>query len=73
MKFLVRVHPGSSREKVVRNEKGSISDVYLTKRPHKGEANKALKKILASELSVAQSRIKIARGEKSKDKLIEIE
>ena len=73
MKFLVRVHPGSSREKVCRDTQGCICDVFLTKRPHKGEANKALKKILARELSVSQSKVKIAQGQKSKNKLIEIE
>lgn len=71
MRFSVRVHPGTSREKVVKNADNSLS-VYLTKKAQKGQANKALKKLLAKEFDLAQSRIKIIYGKQARDKVVEI-
>jgi uncharacterized protein (TIGR00251 family) len=71
MKFSIRVHPGTSREKLVKDANNSFS-VYLTKKAQKGEANKALRKLLAKEFDVAPSKIRIVQGEKSRFKIIEI-
>jgi len=72
MRFSLRVHPGSSREELIKNSDSGFA-AYLTKRPQKGQANKALIKLLSKEFNVAKSRIKIVRGEKSKLKTVEIE
>ena len=47
--------------------------VYLTAVPVDGKANKELIKLLAKELNISKSRINIIRGEKNKEKIIEID
>jgi len=46
--------------------------VWLSARAHDGEANDALIEFLSENFNVAKSRIKIVKGLKSKNKLIEI-
>ena len=46
--------------------------IYLTAVPIQGKANKELVKLLSEKLSVSKSKIKIIRGEKSKEKVIEV-
>jgi len=47
--------------------------IYLTAVPVDGKANKELIKLLAKELNISKSRINIIRGEKNKEKIIEID
>ena len=59
------------------NEKNGENDlpflkIYLTAVPIQGKANKELMKLLSEKLSVSKSRIKIIKGEKNKEKIIEI-
>ena len=46
--------------------------IYLTAIPVDGKANKELIKLLAGKMGVSKSRIKIIKGEKSKEKVIEV-
>ena len=46
--------------------------VYLTAAPVKGKANKELIKLLAEELGVGKSGIRILKGERNKEKVLEI-
>jgi uncharacterized protein (TIGR00251 family) len=46
--------------------------VYLTAPAIEGRANEALINILADHLQVRRSEVQIIRGEKSRDKIIEI-
>lgn len=46
--------------------------IYLTSVPVQGKANKELVKLLSKELGIGKSRISIIKGEKSKEKIIEI-
>ncbi len=69
-KFLVTVKPGSSQEKIVQTSPGELT-VYLRAKPHDGEANTALIKVLSKHFKVAKTTIKIASGSKSKIKTIE--
>jgi len=41
--------------------------------PVDGKANRALCKLIAKRVGVAPSRVRIARGEKSRDKLVAVE
>lgn len=70
MKYKVTVKPGTSQEKVVK-----VSDdeyiVYLRAKPHNGEANEALIKVLSKYFKVPKTAIKIAQGPKSRTKTIE--
>ena len=71
MKYTVKVKPGSSQEKVVVTDDGVLT-VWLHARAHDGEANKAVVKVLAKYFGVAKSCVEIVRGEKSREKVVEI-
>ena len=47
--------------------------VYLTAVPVDGKANKELIKLLAEKLNISKSKINIIKGEKNKEKIIEID
>lgn len=46
--------------------------IYLTAVPIQGKANAELVKLLSKELEVSKSKISIIKGEKNKEKIIEI-
>ena len=46
--------------------------IKLIARPEKGKANRELIELLADHYGVARSRVRIVRGEKSKEKTVEI-
>ena len=69
-KYFITVKPGSSQEKIVQTSDDSII-VYLRAKPHDGEANTALVKILSKYFDVPKTSIKITRGSKSRTKIIE--
>lgn len=70
MRYQIKVKPGASQEKIV--EEGEGLTVYLRAKPHDGEANAALVKVLSKHFGVAKSRITIIGGQNSRQKLIEI-
>lgn len=65
--------------KVITNAKknevvaGDIFKVYVNAPPVDGKANKAIIEILAEHFKVRKSNVKIVKGEKSREKIIEIE
>ncbi len=67
----VRVSPHSSRNRV--EQKGNKFKVYLTKPACDGMANAQLIGILSEHLNLKKYRIRIKSGEKSRDKLVEID
>lgn len=67
----IKVIPKSSLNKVIKLSEIELK-VKLTSPPVDGEANKKLIKILSKEYKVAKSRIKIVKGETSKNKVVEI-
>ena len=46
--------------------------IYLTAVPVQGKANRELIKLLAEKLGVSKSRVEIIKGEKSKEKIVEV-
>jgi uncharacterized protein (TIGR00251 family) len=70
MRINVRVAPNARQNKVVVEEERI--KVYLTAPPVEGKANKALIEFLAEHFGVKKKQIRIVRGEKSRDKLVEI-
>ena len=68
--YSVTVKPGSSQEKIVENTDGALT-VYLRAKPHDGEANTALIKLLAKYFDVPKTSIQVIRGAKSRHKVIE--
>ena len=59
-----------AKEKIVEISPGEIT-VYLRAKPHDGEANVALIKMLAKHFKIPKTTIKITRGLKSRSKTIE--
>ena len=69
-KYTVTVKTGSSQEKIVESSPGEII-VYLRAKPHDGEANAALIKVLSKHFKAPKTTIKIVSGAKSHTKRIE--
>ena len=76
--YKITVKPGSSQEKIVEETLDSCSEydvaltVYLRAKPHNGEANDALIKLLSKAYKVPKTHIKLLRGARSRVKTIEI-
>jgi len=71
MVIKVRVKPGSRKREVLDTENGLV--VKVCSPPEKGKANEELREILARYFGVSKGKVKIIKGEKSREKLIEIE
>lgn len=67
----IHVIPKASRN-LIKKEKDSLK-AYLTKPQEKGLANKQLIELLAAHLKVKKYQIKIIKGEKSQNKVVEID
>ena len=70
-KFLITVKPGSSQEKIIETAPGELT-VYLRAKPHDGEANEALIKLLSKHFKIPKTSIKIVKGARSRIKIMEI-
>jgi uncharacterized protein (TIGR00251 family) len=68
----VRVVPGSSQRKVMKLESRRFK-VYLHEKAVEGDANEALRVILGDYFKVPKSAVRFLRGEKSKNKVVEID
>ena len=71
LRLRVRVIPNSKR--VLVREEGGVLVVYVDAPPVKGKANKRLVQILAKHFGVSKSKIQIVSGEKSREKIVEIQ
>ena len=69
-KYIITVKPGSSQEKIVESTSGELI-VYLRAKPHDGEANTALIKLLSKHFDIPKTSINFTRGQKSRVKTIE--
>ena len=69
-KILITVKPGSSQEKIVETGDNEYT-VYLRAKPHDGEANTALIKLLSKHFHVPKTSVTISRGAKSHVKQVE--
>ncbi len=72
MKYNVLVKPGGSRNLVEKAEDGGLV-VRTHAKAHDGEANKAVVELLSDYFGVSKSMVKVVRGEKSRQKIVEIE
>ena len=68
--YLITVKPSSSQEKITKTGDRELT-IYLRAKPHDGEANTALIKLLSKHFKIPKTNIKIIRGQKSHTKLIE--
>ena len=67
----ITVKPGSKKGPLIEENETGLT-VFLRAKPHDGEANQALIKLLADYFQVAKSQIIIKSGEKSRLKRIEV-
>ncbi|MFC1590241.1 DUF167 domain-containing protein [Candidatus Omnitrophota bacterium] len=67
----IRVRPGSSRERIVKEPDGSLK-VYVSSPPVDGKANRALKEAISGYFKVKRSRVRIVKGVRSREKTVEI-
>ncbi len=66
----VKVVTGARKNEVKRE--GERLKVYVSAPPAEGKANKAVLELLAKHFGCKESKVKIIKGEKSKDKLIQM-
>ncbi len=70
MRYQIRVKPNQKSQRIEKTPDGFL--VFLKSPAREGKANKELITVLAHELDIAKSRIKIKSGLKSKIKIIEV-
>ena len=70
MLISVRVIPRAKQNKVV-EEAGRLK-VYLTAPPVEGKANDLLIEVLAGHFGVKKKQLRLVRGEKGRDKMVEV-
>lgn len=69
--FAVRVQPRASRDEIVGEYQDGLK-VRLIAPPVDDRANEALRKLLASRLKVPLAAVRIASGERSRNKRVEV-
>jgi hypothetical protein len=72
MRIKVKVKPNAKKEEIKKVGEDYF-EIRTTAVPEKGKANKKVIEILSKYLKVSKSRIKLVRGETSREKLFEIE
>ncbi|ASR39579.1 hypothetical protein BAY61_23240 [Prauserella marina] len=75
MRFAVRVKPGAKREAVGGQWSGSLGDALIVAVPAPavdGKANEALCKALAAAFGVRARDVVVVRGQRSRDKVVEL-
>jgi uncharacterized protein len=68
----VRVQPGASRDEIVGWE-GDLLKVRLRARAVEGRANRSLLDYLAGRLGLRPYQVQLLRGERSREKVIEVD
>ncbi|MEZ5075850.1 MAG: DUF167 domain-containing protein [Solirubrobacterales bacterium] len=68
----VRLRPRGHRDELIGVADG-VLQARVTAAPVDGKANKALCRLIAKRVGVAPSRVSVARGAKSRDKLVRVE
>ncbi|HEY7961992.1 MAG TPA: DUF167 domain-containing protein [Solirubrobacteraceae bacterium] len=68
----VRVQPYAKRNAIV-DERDGVLRVDITAAPVEGKANAALCKLIAKRAGIARGRVKIIRGERSREKVVRVE
>lgn len=69
--FVVRVQPRAGRDEIAGEYQNGLK-IRLTAPPLDNRANEALRKLLAARLNVPLAAVRIAAGERSRTKRIEI-
>lgn len=70
MKIKLKVNPKSKLEKITLID--NILHINFSTTPEKGKANKKLIELLADYYKIKKSQVTIIKGEKNKNKIVEI-
>lgn len=73
MQLKVRVRPGAKQNRLGEKMADGTIKISLTAPPTEGRANQTLIEFLSRHFRVAKSQIKIIRGLKNKNKIVEIQ
>jgi len=71
LRVYLKVQPSSSKRELVFRDDGTVK-AYLNSAPENNKANKELVKYLAEILGISKSSVKIIKGHKTKNKVVEI-
>ena len=72
MIFRIKVFPNSKTQEVVKNTDTDF-EVRIKEKPVAGKANKAVISALADHFNITTSQIRVVKGTKNRNKIIEIE
>jgi len=72
MLIKVKVFPNSKKEGIVKKSEDSF-EVKVKEKPLEGRANKAVIKTLALYFKIPESKIKLVKGAKQRNKIFEID
>jgi len=67
----IKTHPGSKKEKIIRKTEDSL-EIWLKEKPIENRANKALINLLSDFFKIKESKVRLIRGAKTRNKIIEI-
>ena len=77
MKINVKITPNAKKSEVLSKETDLFGERYLRVKvaapPIEGKANKELINLLSNHFNISKSKISVFRGEKSRNKIIEID
>lgn len=71
MLIKIKVFPCQKEEEVIKKEEDSY-EVKVKEKPERGLANKAVLRVLSSYFSVQESKIRIIKGFRERNKIIDI-
>jgi uncharacterized protein (TIGR00251 family) len=71
LKIKVKAKPNAKKNEVKKIDEG-FYEIRVTVSPERGKANKKIIELLAKELNVPKSKIRLIKGETSREKIFEI-
>ena len=71
MLIKVKVFVGSKKEEIFQKSEDSF-DVRVKEKAERGQANRAVRRVLAEHLKISSSKIRIVKGARKPNKIFEI-
>ncbi len=68
----VRVFPGSKKEKITKTTDNSF-EIKIKEKPERGEANKKLILVLSSYFKIPQSKVRLIKGFRQRNKIFKVD
>ena len=73
MRIAIRITPNASKDEISGREEDGRLKIKVQSPPVDGAANRRLIEFLAKSVGVSKSKVRIIRGDKSRNKIIEID